>query len=272
MKAASIPKGLDKDGKQFDQLTDFLATPDGGRFMDGLDRGWKEAMEAAERHGFISQAYGGVAVLATHAALREQVGLQGVADRMRTCNVDVPAAPSREGVSLREFIDFRTAVVDALHEHPEWRKTKARPYDLAETVVPDSAEARAYWRIRNGTKNLARKQANVDEEASVRLGGAYDPRGRDQTMLDDRDSSLVAKWRREFEEILGKSPATPGEGPKAGDADRCPECGSLDVEAVGEEFGLSEDGRQQYTVQSKCAACGARFEDVFSLSERRPLA
>lgn len=55
------------------------------------------------------------------------------------------------------------------------------------------------------------------------------------------------------------------------DADGCPECASLDVEVIGDEIELSEDGVQLYTVQSKCAACGARFEDVFALTERRPM-
>ncbi len=54
-------------------------------------------------------------------------------------------------------------------------------------------------------------------------------------------------------------------------ADGCPECASLDVEIVGDEFELSEEG-VLYTVQSRCAACGASFEDVFALTERRPMA
>lgn len=31
-----------------------------------LDSHWKEVMELAERYGFITQAYGGVAILSTH--------------------------------------------------------------------------------------------------------------------------------------------------------------------------------------------------------------
>lgn len=35
------------------------------------DKHWNEVMELARKHGFIVQAYGGVATLATHAVQKE---------------------------------------------------------------------------------------------------------------------------------------------------------------------------------------------------------
>lgn len=41
------------------------------------DAHWQEVLKLAEKHGFIIQAFGGVAVLATHAAQKEQFGEDG---------------------------------------------------------------------------------------------------------------------------------------------------------------------------------------------------
>lgn len=100
-----------------------------------------------------------------------------------------------------DFNKFRAKIVAALAEHPEWKKTKRRPYDLAPTVIPNSREAKAYWRIRNGTKGICRKQANFDEEAALRLGSAYCPGGDFE--MDESDARNVEKWMREFEQIDG---------------------------------------------------------------------
>jgi len=40
--------------------------------MTEQDRKWKEVMKLAECYGFIIQAYGGVATLATHDVQKEQ--------------------------------------------------------------------------------------------------------------------------------------------------------------------------------------------------------
>lgn len=39
-----------------------------------MDKNWKEVMDLAEKYGFIIQAYGGVAMLATHQAQIEHYG------------------------------------------------------------------------------------------------------------------------------------------------------------------------------------------------------
>lgn len=41
-----------------------------------LDGHWKEVMDLAEKYGFITQAYGGVAVLATHKNQIDSFGEQ----------------------------------------------------------------------------------------------------------------------------------------------------------------------------------------------------
>ena len=45
--------------------------------MSQADAHWQEVLKLAEKHGFIVQAFGGVAVLATHAAQKEQFGEEG---------------------------------------------------------------------------------------------------------------------------------------------------------------------------------------------------
>lgn len=101
---------------------------------------------------------------------------------------------------LSEFRAFRKAVVEALKDHPEWKKTKACPYDLAETVLPAAPGARTYWRVRNGTQGVARKYANIEEEALARLGCAAG--GHADWEIDPQDARKVEKWRHEFEELL----------------------------------------------------------------------
>jgi len=41
------------------------------------DEHWEEVLKLAQKHGFIVQAFGGAAVLATHAAQKEQFGEDG---------------------------------------------------------------------------------------------------------------------------------------------------------------------------------------------------
>jgi cysteine synthase len=41
------------------------------------DEHWEEVLKLAEKHGFIVQASGGVAMLATHAVQKEQFGEEG---------------------------------------------------------------------------------------------------------------------------------------------------------------------------------------------------
>ena len=46
-----------------------------------LDSHWKEVMELAEKYGFITQAYGGVAELATHKNQIDSFGEQAYIQR-----------------------------------------------------------------------------------------------------------------------------------------------------------------------------------------------
>ena len=43
-------------------------------YGEEADRHWSEIMELAEKYGFILQAYGGTAILATHKSQLEQLG------------------------------------------------------------------------------------------------------------------------------------------------------------------------------------------------------
>lgn len=38
------------------------------------DKHWREVMELAKKHGFIVQAYGGTALLATHESQKNELG------------------------------------------------------------------------------------------------------------------------------------------------------------------------------------------------------
>ena len=40
--------------------------------MGNMDKHWKEVMDLARKYGFIIQAYGGVATLATHEVQKEE--------------------------------------------------------------------------------------------------------------------------------------------------------------------------------------------------------
>lgn len=100
---------------------------------------------------------------------------------------------------VSEFRRFRAEVVGALGDHPEWRKTKRRPYDHVAHYTPKVPGARTYWRIRNGIQNLVHKYANFEEASAVCLGNSYDPSSDYE--IDPQDARLVRKWRREFKEI-----------------------------------------------------------------------
>ena len=43
-------------------------------YVENMDKHWKEVVDLAEEYGFIIQAYGGVAVLATHEVQKEKFG------------------------------------------------------------------------------------------------------------------------------------------------------------------------------------------------------
>lgn len=74
---------------EHDELVDFLETDEGEQRMRELDAGWKEVMKLAEANGYICQAYGGVAILATHGAYGKENDLRAVAKRMRINNINL---------------------------------------------------------------------------------------------------------------------------------------------------------------------------------------
>ena len=89
MRAVDFKRSGDGAGAR-DDLADLLATDRGEEVVERLDGAWEELMAAAAEHGFITQSYGGVAVLATNAEYLRQFGADRLARRMRMCDVDVP--------------------------------------------------------------------------------------------------------------------------------------------------------------------------------------
>lgn len=77
------------DGAKRDPLAEYLKTDEGATEMEALDDHWGEVMELAERYGFIINAAGGTATLATHGALIDALGEQEEARRLRMCNIDI---------------------------------------------------------------------------------------------------------------------------------------------------------------------------------------
>lgn len=90
MKASAFPSGVNAQNEPYDDLADFLETDEGKAYLDELDQGWQKVMRLAERHGFISSAYGGVAMLAIHQAVIEQLGTHEAAKRLRMYDLDIP--------------------------------------------------------------------------------------------------------------------------------------------------------------------------------------
>lgn len=80
----------DTDGGRMDELADYLRTDEGAAAARSLDGAWGECMRIASEHGYVTHAYGGVAVLATNEEYLRQFGADRLADRMRMCGVDVP--------------------------------------------------------------------------------------------------------------------------------------------------------------------------------------
>lgn len=90
MKATEYGKGIDpKTGEQFDGLAEYIGTEDGRAAIAAHDSHWEEVMRLAERHGFITQAYGGAAILCSNSAYLEANGAGALADRLRMQGVDL---------------------------------------------------------------------------------------------------------------------------------------------------------------------------------------
>ena len=82
MKASAFASGVNAQNEPYDDLADFLGTDEGKAYLDKLDKGWQEVMRLAERYG--------VAMLAIHQAVIEQLGIHEAAKRLRMCDLDIP--------------------------------------------------------------------------------------------------------------------------------------------------------------------------------------
>lgn len=90
MNARDYGKRYDYEARgTVDELADWIGTGEGRTAIEAHDAHWAEVMELAGRHGFICQAYGGAAVLATNAAYMEANGPGKLADRLRMNGVEL---------------------------------------------------------------------------------------------------------------------------------------------------------------------------------------
>ena len=77
------------DGVEVDELAELIDDGKMNIALSELDGHWTEVMKLAERYGFISQAYGGVAVITTNGAYLEANGPKELANRLRMNNVEI---------------------------------------------------------------------------------------------------------------------------------------------------------------------------------------
>ena len=71
-----------------DALVDYL--DDHPEIIEELDSHWSEVMDLCQKYGFILQAFGGTATIASPATIRDSFGICELAYRMRINNVDIP--------------------------------------------------------------------------------------------------------------------------------------------------------------------------------------
>jgi len=76
-------------GIEVDELAELIEDGKMDLRLQELDIHWNEVMKLAERYGFISQAYGGVAVITTNGAYLEANGPKELANRLRMNNVEI---------------------------------------------------------------------------------------------------------------------------------------------------------------------------------------
>lgn len=81
---------------QREDVARFVESEEGKGFMDEADRQWGEVMRLARENGFIVQAYGGTATLATYGAMMEQVGTEGVVRMLQMSGIDIPPAVEKD--------------------------------------------------------------------------------------------------------------------------------------------------------------------------------
>lgn len=89
MKASEYFHGSGKDGNAVDNLAELISAGQMDGVIDGLDSHWTEVMRLCEKYGFISQAYGGGAVVTTNRAYLEANGTEELARRLRMNDVEL---------------------------------------------------------------------------------------------------------------------------------------------------------------------------------------
>lgn len=86
MKASEYERG---SAGEFDDLLDFVGSNEGKAELKEMDSHWREVMSLAERYGFVVNAYGGTATLATHSTFIQSVGMAEELGRLRMIDVEM---------------------------------------------------------------------------------------------------------------------------------------------------------------------------------------
>lgn len=89
MKASEYERKVTNDGIETDELAELI---DDGKLdmrLEEMDSHWEEVMRLAERYGFISQSYGGAAIVTTNHAFLEANGPKRLARRLRMNDVEL---------------------------------------------------------------------------------------------------------------------------------------------------------------------------------------
>ena len=89
MNANDYFRGVSNDGIETDELAELIADGKLDMRLEEMDSHWDEVMRLAERYGFISQAYGGAAIVTTNHAYLEANGPKRLARRLRMNNVEL---------------------------------------------------------------------------------------------------------------------------------------------------------------------------------------
>lgn len=100
-------------------------------------------------------------------------------------------------MTISEFKDFRSELVNYEYEDKSLRKQKDKQLGGLRTIIPNNERARKYWKLRNATRNMNRMLANISETVSVySLGGLT---LAEISILSTESERMICKWMREFE-------------------------------------------------------------------------
>ena len=89
MNANDYVRGYDEHGDEIDELERLIKDGKLQSRLNELASHWEEVMRLCEKYGLINFCYGGAATLCTHKAYLEANSPKDVADRLRTCSVDI---------------------------------------------------------------------------------------------------------------------------------------------------------------------------------------